>query len=260
MTPENLLHLFNFIIEFWEDRIDFTEWQKGQVVPVPKSGDLSNPNKWRWLNLMDIGYKVFSSMMCKILFKIIKLHRCSTQFGSSPGFGCQDGRFFIKTALCACHKHNLPTYVACVDLVKEFDTVSQSMMLKILEWYGAPHKLRSAIASMYADLNILLKIRKSKAEMVKKLGVRQGDWMSPVLFLFMTMVFSETLEISRKQLGHKMITFNTRTNSPKDRGTLTGHAPKLSPKAPYPSSSTSHTSTMEIYHLNTRINSQRGCN
>ena len=47
---------------------------------------------------MDIGAKVYSSMVCKTLFKIIKLHRCPSQFGSSPGVGYQDGRFFIKTA------------------------------------------------------------------------------------------------------------------------------------------------------------------
>ena len=112
MTPENLLHLFDFTIEFWEDRLDFTEWHEEQVVPVPKSGDLPNPNKWRGVNLMDIGAKVFRSMMFKILFKRIKLDGCPTKFGSSPGVGCQDGRFVIKTELHARHKHNIPTYVA----------------------------------------------------------------------------------------------------------------------------------------------------
>ena len=49
--------------------------------------------------------------------------------------------------------------------------------------------------------------------------------MAPVLFLFMIVESAETLEISWKQLGHKMITFNTRTNSPIDRGSLTIQAP-----------------------------------
>ena len=62
--------------------------------------------------------------------------------------------------------------------------------------------------------------------MGKKVGVRQGDCMSPVLFLFMVMAFSETLAICRKQMGLKMISFNTRKYSPCDRGSLTGQAPK----------------------------------
>ena len=33
MKKENLQHHFDFITEFWEDRIDFVEWHEGQVVP-----------------------------------------------------------------------------------------------------------------------------------------------------------------------------------------------------------------------------------
>ena len=146
MTEENLLHLFDFILEFWEDRLDFVEWHEGQVVLVPKIGDLSDPNKWRGVNLMDIGARVFNSMMFKRLFKVIKSYGYPTQFGSSPGVGCQDGQFFIKTAIHARHKHNLGTYVDFVDLVKAFNTVSRAML--ILEQYGVPHKFRSAIERM----------------------------------------------------------------------------------------------------------------
>ena len=62
--------------------------------------------------------------------------------------------------------------------------------------------------------------------MGQEVGVRQGDSMAPVLFLFMIMAFTETLEISWKKLGHKMITFNMCKNSLRDRGSLTGHAPQ----------------------------------
>ena len=99
---------------------------------VPKSGDVSDPNKWRGVNLMDIGAKVFINMMCKRLFKMIKAHGCPTQFGSSPSGGCQDGRFFIQTALHGRHKRNLGTYAAFVDLVKAFDTISHSILMLIL--------------------------------------------------------------------------------------------------------------------------------
>ena len=85
MSEENLRHHFNFITEFWEDEVDFEEWHEGQVVPVPESGDLSDPNKFRGVNLTDIGAKVFSSLICKQLFKIINKHGVKYQFGSSPG-------------------------------------------------------------------------------------------------------------------------------------------------------------------------------
>ena len=134
-------------------------------------------------------------MICKRLFKVIKAHGCPTQFGSSLGGGCQDGQFVIKTALHACHKHNLGTYVAFVDPVKSFDTVSHAMLMIILERYGVPPNLQSAIKQMYKDLKIVLKIGKAKSDMNQTVGVRQGDCMPPVLYLFMIMAFSETLVI-----------------------------------------------------------------
>ena len=96
MPEENLRHHFDFITEFWEYKVDFKEWNEGQVVPVTKSEDLSDPNKWRGVSLMDIGAKVFSSLICKRLFKIIKKHRVKYQFWSSPVVGCQYSTFYYS--------------------------------------------------------------------------------------------------------------------------------------------------------------------
>ena len=112
------------------------------------------------------------------------------QFGSSPGVGCQDCLFTLKTALHAHHNHNLPTFVAFVDIVKAFNTVDHKLLMKVLERYGAPPKLKSEISRMYADLKIVLKLVKAKAEMNHTVGVIQGDCMAPVLFLFMIMAFA----------------------------------------------------------------------
>ena len=80
MSPKNLKVHFNFILEFCNDNLDFEEWHEGQVVPVPKSGDLLYPNKWRGVNMMDIGSKIFSSLLCKKLFSIIKKNGVKYQF------------------------------------------------------------------------------------------------------------------------------------------------------------------------------------
>ena len=70
-------------------------------------------------------------------------------------------RVTIKTLLHTRHNHDLPTYVAFVDLVKSFDTVDHTLMLQILKKYGAPPKLRSSITRIYQDLKIVLNIGKT---------------------------------------------------------------------------------------------------
>ena len=138
LDDENLSWLILFYKQFWNIQYDFNEWHKGQVVPVPKKGDTNDPNKWRGVTLMDIGNKIYSSIMCGRLFKIISKHGLKCQFGSTPRVGCQYGTFTIKTILHLIHNHNLPTWVAFADLVKAFDASNHALPISIIGKYGAP--------------------------------------------------------------------------------------------------------------------------
>ena len=172
---------------------------------------------------MDIVAKISSSMLCKRLFKIIKQHRVKYQVESSPGVGCKDGTFTIKILLHTRHNHNLPCYVAFVDLAKAFDTVNHIMMLKILERYGAPPQLCNVIKRMYQDLKVVLKIGSVKESMSQMVEVRQGNCMAPVLFLFMVMEFAESLEKEWDKAGSDMIELRQHTHSSRDCGQFANH-------------------------------------
>ena len=50
--------------------------------------------------------------------------------------------------------------------------------------------------------------------------------MAPILFLFMIMMFAETIAIERKDMGLNMLLLYTRTNSPCDSGSLKGQIPR----------------------------------
>ena len=59
LEGENRKQVYMFVVDFWEGRADYDQWHKGLGVMVPKKGDLSNPNKWRGINLMDECSKMF---------------------------------------------------------------------------------------------------------------------------------------------------------------------------------------------------------
>jgi hypothetical protein len=90
--------------------------------------------------------------------------------------------------------HNLPSYVGFVDLVKAYDTANHDLLIDILEKYGAPPRFASAIERIYKDLVVVLKIEKEVVEISQSVGVRQGDNMAPILFLFLMSAFTKTLE------------------------------------------------------------------
>eukprot|EP00957_Ditylum_brightwellii_P014679 1106611-Ditylum_brightwellii.AAC.1 len=39
--------IFNLLQDFWDSKLDFASWKKGILAPVPKKGDLLDPNRWR---------------------------------------------------------------------------------------------------------------------------------------------------------------------------------------------------------------------
>ena len=85
---ENLHTVYNYVVDFWEGKADYWEWHLGLGVMVPKSGDLSDPNKWRGINLMDVCSKIFSIKLNDRLYTLLEEHGTKCQFGATPNKGC----------------------------------------------------------------------------------------------------------------------------------------------------------------------------
>ena len=199
---------------------DQEQWHQSQCVPVPKSGDLSDPNKWRGIMLMDVGSKIFSSVMNERAFKLLDMSGTKVQFGGTPELGCRDGLFVLKTMLNLQKNHNLPSHVAFIDLVKAYDTADHNILLDIIERYGAPPHFIAAVARIYRDLIVVLKIEKEIVELPQTVGVRQGDNMAPVLFLFLMSAFAETLEVAWREAGIEVCTVQSVTGTRLTAGNL----------------------------------------
>jgi hypothetical protein len=75
MSTANLRHVYKHCNDFLLGIVDHEQWHRSQCVPVPKSGDLSDPNKWRGVMLMDVCSKIFSSVMNGHAFQLLNEHR-----------------------------------------------------------------------------------------------------------------------------------------------------------------------------------------
>jgi len=87
-TPQRIVH--KHVSDFFDGTTDHEGWHKSQCVPVPKKGNLSDPNKWRGIMLMDMCSKIFSSIMTTRAFKLLDLHtqlqRWFIHYKSTPQF------------------------------------------------------------------------------------------------------------------------------------------------------------------------------
>ncbi len=112
--------------------MDYEGWHRSQCIPVPKKGDLADPNKWRGVVLMDVCSKIFRLVMNNRLLCLLELNGTRFQFSRIPELGCRDGLFSLKALLNARHNHDF------VDLVKAYDTANHELLFHLLEKYGAP--------------------------------------------------------------------------------------------------------------------------
>ena len=90
---------------------------------------------------------------------------------------------------------------------------------------STPPRLRLAIKCMYDKSIVKLIIEKSETSIDFKVGVKQGDNMAPVLFLFLMMTFTKTLESEWTALGLSKAQFACKYNSPRSTVQLVSHRP-----------------------------------
>jgi hypothetical protein len=177
--------------------------------------------------LMDMCSKVFSSVMTARAFALIDKHGTRFQFGGTPEIGCQDGLFTLKSLLNARHNHDLASYVGFVDLVKVYDTANHALLIDILRKYGAPPKFTTAVETIYRNNTCVLKIENEIREIPQTVGVRQGDNMAPVLFLFLMTAFAETLELVWKERDIPILRVMTTANEHIAEGKICSHTPTM---------------------------------
>jgi hypothetical protein len=113
-----------------------------------------------------------------------------------------------------------------VDLVKAYDTVNHELLFQILERYGAPTKYVNAIRRLYSSLIAKISIGGEKAEIPQTVGVRQGDNLSPVIFLFLMSACAESLQDELDARGMEKAKCRKIDLTGISQGQLVGRKPK----------------------------------
>ena len=113
---------------------------------------------------------------------IVRDEGLEEQRGSLNTKGTQDALFSLKTALQTRHKHNLPTEVLFVDIVKTFNSVNHLFLFKVLRKFGYPADFINVIKRMYKDFHLEFEVGKLKKKITYSISVHQGDNLAPILF------------------------------------------------------------------------------
>jgi len=191
---ETVLPMF---VRFWHNDIphdNYDEWKVAILKLLYKNkGDSKDLKNYRGIVLQDIFARLMSAIIAKRLSKLLAQFGIEEQFGSQAGRGTADANWVLRHLLQTRKAHGIDSHVLFVDLIKAFDTANHDLLFALLGKYGAPPLLVDAVHCLHKDFHMEFKIAKdNQCQIPYTVGVRQGDNMAPVLFLFLLQAFAES--------------------------------------------------------------------
>ena len=160
------------------------DWQICGLAPVFKKGDRRCPKNYRGIALLPIVCKVMSIIVLHRIVDVLDEKISESQAGFRSDRGTIEQILLLRQVLERRAEHRKETVVAFLDFSCAFDSIDRTALWQLLLIAGVPKLYVDMIQSMYEATLCRVKAygRLSDAFAVGT-GVRQGDVLSPLLFL-----------------------------------------------------------------------------
>jgi hypothetical protein len=173
-------HLIKLI---WTQHKIPEEWSIGTIQPIHKEGDKLECSNHRAIALLNVTYKVLSSILYNRLAEYAEEILGDYQCGFRANRSTTDHVFAIRQIQEKAHEFNIHLHNLYIDFKQAFDSVNRGRMLNDLMILGIPKKLVQLIGVTMAGSKATIRVdnQYTSAFPITN-GVRQGDALSSILF------------------------------------------------------------------------------
>ena len=190
VTPEVLkrCNIDSIILDFCNaallKREKPAQWSMLNIVPIPKSGDLSLGSNYRGISLSSIVAKTYNRMILNRIRPEIDKKLRINQNGFRPGRTTTCQILALRRLIEGVKEYRMPAVITFIDFCKAFDTIHRGKMLRILTAYGVPKTIVDAIGDTYSETRAkVLSPDGITDDFEITAGVLQGDTLAPYLFV-----------------------------------------------------------------------------
>ena len=143
--------LLEFANKLLNDNINPDQWSEIDMLPLPKSGDLSLTANNRGISLSSMVAKLVNKMILNRLQPKIDKHLRPNQNGFRSGRSTTSHILALRRLIEGVKTRNKKAIILYVDFRKAFDSIHRCMMMTILKAYDVPPRLLAAINKLHEN-------------------------------------------------------------------------------------------------------------
>ena len=172
---------------------------KGSVTRLiyKKRGDIKNLKNWRPISLLNVDDKIISKVLTSRLAKVLESIVNPDQTCSVPGRSIFSNVTLLRDITDYIQETDECAILVSLDQEKAFDRVDRTFLLQLLEIYGFGPDFCRWITTLYDDAFMRIIINDCLSSKVcLQRGVRQGDPLSPLLYVICVEVLASLIRRS----------------------------------------------------------------
>ncbi|KAG7564362.1 Reverse transcriptase domain [Arabidopsis suecica] len=190
--------LVEAVAEFFRTGQILNKWNATTLILIPKIPNASSTSEFRPISLCNTVYKVISKLLAGRLQTLLPCFISNSQSAFLPGRLLAENVLLASELVNGYGRKNIgPSGMLKVDLRKAFDSVKWEFILAILRALHFPDRFTAWISQCISTPQFSVSVNGQTSGYFKSSrGLRQGDPISPYLFVLAMEVFSRLMRSS----------------------------------------------------------------